>query len=118
MKLQESPARIPAAPASDSSAAAETGVAGAAASSRYRKGSYLMTLRNTTRFRMAWLHYKHPEWKLPQIVRDMTSWYAPEIPSDIISEMKTFIKTEWKKKSFLSIDAASFDQLFGKDVHA
>jgi hypothetical protein len=118
MKLQESPARISADPAADSAADTGTGASGPAAGSLYRKGSYLVTLRNTTRFRMAWLHYKHPEWKLPQIMRDMTRWYAPEIPSDIIAEMKTFIKSEWKKKSFLSIDAASFDQLFGRDVRA
>jgi len=67
---------------------------------------------------MAWLRHRHPDWKIADIIKDMSNWYAKEIPQDVVVELKRFMREEWRKKSFQALDAPSFDPLFNTNATA
>jgi hypothetical protein len=63
---------------------------------------------------MAWLHRRHPEWKLADITRDMKKWFDKDIPADLVAQVIRIIQAEWRKKNFLHIDATQMDRLFDR----
>jgi hypothetical protein len=84
----------------------------------HSSASYQKSLRNISRFRIAWLHHKHPDWGLPEITADMVKWYAKDMPATARTAMKKFIKEQWMKKVYEEINAASLDALFAEKPEA
>lgn len=84
----------------------------------YPSLTYYNSIRSMTRFRMAWLRYKHPAWGLNEIVADVLKWYAKEVPQAVRRDLKKFMQEEWERKSWLEINAPSFDVLFEEKVQA
>ncbi|MFQ5448557.1 MAG: hypothetical protein ACE5FF_16645 [Saprospiraceae bacterium] len=84
----------------------------------HNSASYQKSLRQISRFRIAWLHHKHPEWGLKEITAEMVKWYAKDMPPAALTAMKKFIKEQWVMKSFEKIDAASLELLFAEKPQA
>ncbi|TAK42756.1 MAG: hypothetical protein EPO28_06835 [Saprospiraceae bacterium] len=84
----------------------------------HSSASYQKSLRQISRFRIAWLHHKHPEWSLPEITADMVKWYAKDMPTAARTAMKKFIKEQWVLKAYEEINGASLDALFATNTEA
>ncbi len=82
----------------------------------YPNLSYFNSIRSMTRFRIAWLRYKHPEWELDKVTADILNWYAKEVPQGVRRDMKKFMRQEWENKCWLKINAVSFEVIFGEKV--
>ncbi len=80
----------------------------------FHSAPFLKTLQHLSRLRLAWLHHRHPEWKLTDIIRDMKKWFDKDLPTEVIAQVLSSVKSEWRKKTFLDIETTQLDRLFDR----